>query len=60
MKTYKIAYTAIIMAGIALASQPVFAGLPSFNGASLAGIAIMVIGAVMLHRENTIEYSPDI
>lgn len=58
MKT-KIAYTALIVAGIVLGFQPVFAGLPSFNGASLAGIALMVIGAYKLHKTTTIEYSPN-
>lgn len=59
MKT-KIAYTALIIAGIALGFQPLFAGLPSFNGASLAGIALMAIGAYKLHSSNTIEYSPNL
>lgn len=54
----KTIYIVIMIAGTVLGFQPVFAGLPSVNGASFAGITLLAVGAYLLHRSyDTTEYS---
>jgi hypothetical protein len=54
----KTIYIVIMIAGTVLGFQPVFANLPSLNGASFAGITLLAVGAFLLHRSyDTTEYS---
>lgn len=46
----KTIYIVLMVAGTVLGFQPVFANLPSVNGASFLGITLLAVGAYLLHR----------
>lgn len=49
----KTIYILLMIAGTVLGFQPLFANVPSVNGASFAGITILVLGAYLYHRSTT-------
>lgn len=50
-------YLSIILAGIALGLQPLFAGVATTNGASIGGVILIAVGGYFLHRRITITQS---
>lgn len=49
----KTTYILIMVAGVILGFQPLYANIPSVNGASFAGITLLALGAFLYHRSTT-------
>jgi hypothetical protein len=49
----KTTYILIMITGVILGFQPLFADIPSVNGASFAGITLLALGAFLYHRSTT-------